>query len=222
MKRKNNFASIVTMGNFNPAILTADFLEKQCSFDLGAEPQGQTTPMMSNLSYGTVSFLVDFGRFQITESDVKTFEESKVADLLGKYLEVLCHTPLSVCGVNFNVTASDIDRRTLEKCFVTDREGLKEFLGAEEMILDSKLRYKSEDENEYLMWNVSSAAEKPNVVEGLNVRKEKDGFTLNYNYEVGHLGGDGKRIALITEEYLEIVSRFESLFDKLTKVQEER
>jgi len=45
MKIAYNFVSLVTLGNFNPAIVTPDFLNKDCELNLG-EPTDQSPPFV--------------------------------------------------------------------------------------------------------------------------------------------------------------------------------
>jgi len=76
----NNYINMVVLGNFNPSILSHDFLVAECGFDLGNEPTEENPPMpvVASLGYGDISFFADLGRLQITEKKCKDPKQSKL------------------------------------------------------------------------------------------------------------------------------------------------
>jgi hypothetical protein len=105
MKTKNNFISIITLGNFNPAILTPSFLSEHCGYKAisNSKPKGQTSPVASVIDFENITFLVELEKFQIMEKNLSNFKDNTIIDLALNYLQKLRFTPLFVMGINFNV-----------------------------------------------------------------------------------------------------------------------
>jgi hypothetical protein len=62
-----------------------------------------------------VEFTVDEQRFQIRDSGVREWQDTKIVDITKRYFGVLPYTPLRVVGINFNSTIA----------FQTPQEGVK-------------------------------------------------------------------------------------------------
>jgi len=100
----NNYINLVVLGNFNPNILTHNFLVAECGFNLGNKPIKENPPMpvIASLEYDGISFFADLGRLQITEKNCKEPKQGKLPEYLATYLEKLPHTPITKCGANFS------------------------------------------------------------------------------------------------------------------------
>ena len=81
MNVKNNFLSIIGLGNFNPSILTPKFLSEVCEFEFKEKPKGKITPVVTNIKYGNLQFIVELEKLQILERDVSNFCDSKIIGL---------------------------------------------------------------------------------------------------------------------------------------------
>ena len=99
---KNNFISIVTLGHFNPAILNKVFLEENNIIKFEEEPKVNFTPIVCTIDYRNLKIIVDLGRFQIVENNIKDFESNSILNFVYNYLEVLKYTPINIMGINFN------------------------------------------------------------------------------------------------------------------------
>lgn len=105
---KNNYVNLVVLGNFNPAILTHEFLTKECNLNFGVEPKTQqvSIPVVTSLEYGNVAFFADLGRLQISEKHCDDPQKSLISSYLQTYLEKLPYTPLKKSGANFSYELS--------------------------------------------------------------------------------------------------------------------
>lgn len=217
MKIKNNFISVVTIGNFNPAILTHDFLTKVCGFQLDDRPQEEhKTPVVSRIKYSGINLMVELDRFQIVEYGVANPEESEVTKYLRIYLEKLPYTPIFICGVNLNINISGLDGRRVAKLLTDQRCQLFQKLETKDFTIESLSRYQEAKEEQHTKWNITySPGENEILVRiGLNKIKESD-WRVNYNYEVRGLDKEHERLERIILYYPEIVKRYRRVINKL-------
>jgi len=104
MKISLNYIRLVALGNFNPAIVTPDFLNEVCELNLG-EPTDQSSPIIpvhKRLKFKNITFNIDLGRLEISQTGVANIHEVKIKDMFDVYYERLPYTPLSAVGVNIN------------------------------------------------------------------------------------------------------------------------
>jgi hypothetical protein len=116
-KFKGKFASIVLLGRQNPQILNHDFLVKNGVLPLDQEPfrgleakangrpftQFISVPVMTTLSYGPVTIVVEENRYQITDNAFGNPKQSPIVGMTQRYFgELLRHTPFTVGGINLN------------------------------------------------------------------------------------------------------------------------
>ena len=116
--QSKNFISFVAIGRPNPQILNIDFLRNNRILPLEEESPGRlpdqekdvkkfvSVPGFANLALENIEFIVDEGRFQITEKDLSEWTETKILEIAKRYFKVLPYTPLKVVGVNLNSTVS--------------------------------------------------------------------------------------------------------------------
>lgn len=211
IETKNNFLSIITIGSFNPAILTPDFLAKENIFISKAAPRGETSPVLSHLEFGNVSLVVELERFQIKHMEVDSFKNSPVISIITGYLKTLKYTPIATEGINFNIDMMNYsDSDGLLQIF---NNPIKEIINyvekADEYLIDVKAKVTSDKEEAHII-NC-----KYNIDEGIsisiNLRKAdlKDRkIVLNYNYEVKNIKSDKDRINIIPDNYTNILTRF--------------
>ena len=113
-----NFISFVALGRPNPQIMNIDFLRSNKILPPEHEPYNDhpdrekkvrkfvSVPGFTNLVLEKIEFIVDEGRFQITEKDLSDWTDTKILKIAKRYFKVLPHTPLRVVGVNMNSTIS--------------------------------------------------------------------------------------------------------------------
>jgi hypothetical protein len=114
--QSKNFISFVALGGLNPQILNIDFLKTNGIISTNDSPfdkllkQGSTPdkfislPGLANIVVANIEFLVDQQRFQIRDTKVSEWAETKILDIANRYFKVLSYTPLKLVGVNFNST----------------------------------------------------------------------------------------------------------------------
>lgn len=221
MKTRLNFISIVVLGNFNPAILTPNFLKETCKVNLG-EHQGWVSPpvgpkIVSQISYDNIELLIDFDRFQITERNVNKPDKIQATAVLKKYLSKLQHTPLVAAGINFNFSFLSNEDKSIdfERLYVAKPRDFLSLVGAEEIILEKKetlgKRFRK-PQNVIISFSI-----KGNRKGALSFRFEKNELHLNYNYELSNLQQEPKEFLILVDEYSEILSRFVRLRNALAK-----
>jgi len=181
-----NFLSFVALGGQNPQILNLDFLKakdiipvKEPPFD---ELLKQEKPMkkfvsipgLANLALGNIEFVIDEGRFQIRETAISEWVETKIIDIAKKYFEVLPYTPLKLVGINLNSTiAFDTLEETVncQQLCLPKGSQLERIISRNNITASLVLRYPYRDDGGRIMLTI----EQPN--------KENNKRTVNVNYE---------------------------------------
>jgi len=114
--QSKNFISIVALGGQNPQILNVDFLKDNKIIPIDEAPFDQlfrqekpvkkyiSLPGLANLVLGNIELVIDEGRFQVRETAISEWIDTKIIDIAKRYFEVLSYTPLKMIGLNFNST----------------------------------------------------------------------------------------------------------------------
>ena len=96
-----NFISFVALGRPNPQILNIDFLRNNRILPRENEPNNKNSeqeknvkkfvsvPGYANLVLENIEFIVDEGRFQITERSISEWNETKILQIAKRYFKVL-------------------------------------------------------------------------------------------------------------------------------------
>lgn len=219
MKTKNNFVSTVTIGHFNPSILTSDFLEKVCGLQLEGEPEEESkSPIVSRIRYSRIDFIADLDRLQIKEFGVGNPKDSDIAEYLRIYLEKLPYTPIFVSGINVNVDVLDLNEKGLITLLTKRREQLFEILETKDFSIEALLHHRAEGKEEYIKWNITYSIEEKEVLGRINLNKKESAiWRVNYNYEVMRLEKEYARLERITKHYPEIIKRYEKVMSNIFK-----
>ena len=212
MRVENNFVSVVTLGSFNPSILTSDFLIRECSLEIeGKATNEERTPVVSRVDYPGLSFLADLDRFQIIERGLDELGKSRVVEFLRIYLEKLPYTPLSRCGTNINVNVSGISEKTLITVLTMRKKELLKILGTENFAMETRSRHRTEGDR-YIGWTIIYDIKKEDILGRLTVSRKRNAvYEVNYNYEVAKLEKNHSRLEAITKGYPRIVKHYEKV-----------
>ena len=212
MKIVYNFVSLVALGNFNPAIITPDFLNKDCELQLG-EPTDQSPPLIpvhKRLKFQNLTFTVDMQRLEILETGTENIYKAKNTDIFDAYYERLPYTPLSAVGVNINCDLPITDILTKK---ISEPHTYLGFLDAKE-IEDTERSLRTVTDK---IW--TSSYFRIENIRGLtrliNTNKKKDTINLNYNYEAGDLGQNKERLRLLLSGYKQFCDEFLSFINFL-------
>lgn len=207
-----NFVSLVAIGNFNPAIVSPDFLNRVCELGLGepTEMSPQEIPVLKSLKFQNVQLTVDLTRLNIQEFDLKSISDSQITKIFEAYYRKLPYTPLSAVGVNINCEiVSDTDAEA-----VSLRENLREantyltFWGTKEIKVIEESAYREAQEGTWLGSNFI-LQDVNNLARRISVRQTETGsFKLNYNYEAGNLNYDRSKLDLLLNEYDKFCTEF--------------
>ncbi len=216
MKIQNNFVGIITLGHFNPGILTQDFLKTECGLEFRGEGKEEPrSPVFTRISYAKVRFQADLGRLQITEREIEEPGNSKVAEYLRVYLEKLPYTPVFASGVNINITISEADVRSLIEVFLSKKDRLFGLLGTNEYEFETT-SIRRRQGKEYTRWKVNNFLQKDKVSETITLNRTDTMFwRLNYNYEVRNLLKNKVLLQIITEGFGKIVERYEKVVSNI-------
>ena len=212
---KHNFLTIVTLGSFNPAILTPDFLKDQQIWTSTKDPKGTSSPVVSNLKYGEISFFTELERFQVMHKGVKDFHKSPIIDTSYKYLEVLQYTPLLVQGINFNVNLLQYqDNAGIQAVFQDPIAGITNYAEkTDEYIIDIKTEV-TKNKIETLSINCKYYID-DGISVTINLTKLDGEMVLNFNQEVENLRADRNRVKIIYNNYHSILKKFETFLEAI-------
>lgn len=215
MEIKNKFLSIVTLGSFNPSILTPIFLNEQNIWQPDDSTKGKTTPVASELNFKDVSFFTELERFQASHHNPDDFKDSPIVEAVYKYLDVLKYTPVFIQGVNFNLNLTNYHSNKIIEAVFSDPETefFKLIEGVEAFQFDIKSKVNKEYK-EITSFNCKYYIDVKKTV-SINIRKLDDLITLNYNYEVEEIDKDRKRLNFIYENYIDIYGMFLSFLNKI-------
>jgi hypothetical protein len=158
--QNKNFISFVALGGLNPQILNIDFLKANSIISINDTPfdkllkQGAapdkfiSVPGFANLSVANIEFLVDEQRFQIRDTKISEWAETKILDIANKYFQVLPYTPLKLVGVNFNSTITfdtSKEARNFQELFFPRNSPFAQIISKQEINASSMLRYPYSD-----------------------------------------------------------------------------
>lgn len=185
MKVQNNFVNVVTLGNFNPAILKSSFLVDVCQINLGTPTKENIIPIQSQIDFKNISFLACLDRFIVTDTNNSDFSKSEIPVYLGKYLSKLPYTPISACGINFNIDISEVDEKKLQSILTADRTKLIKMLNVDEVVIGIASRCKLDNTQENFNLNLGYTIKENNSLFRITIEKiSKLAYRLNYNYEI--------------------------------------
>ncbi|PKN64125.1 MAG: hypothetical protein CVU57_16250 [Deltaproteobacteria bacterium HGW-Deltaproteobacteria-15] len=189
MKITYNFTSLVAIGNFNPAIVSVDFLKRVCKLDfgefVGESPKG--FPVVKSINYSKVEVYVDLNRFSLRSPN---FDEKTLIELTGAfevYYEKLPYTPIQAVGINVNCNLSfeDTTEQAKIKSMVTEPQTYRDFLHSNQVIvIENFLSMPTEEE-----WIKSSYRinKEDDLSRSIECQRKDNIITLNYNWEAGDL-----------------------------------
>lgn len=212
MKITYNFVSLVAIGNFNPAIITPDFLNRVCELNLGGAElvSPLEMPVIRQLKFHNLELIIELGRLSIKESGIQDISESQVIRIFRAYYDKLRYTPLTAVGVNINcqlIPGTDPKMVALAKN-LQDHNTLLSFLGANEIVITDRAVYKKEHEKKWLGSDFK-IAEVGGLTRQISVAEaENKSFNFNYNYEAGNLSRDLSKLDLLLDGYSEFCDEF--------------
>lgn len=205
MKLAYNFVSLLALGNFNPAIVTPDFLNKDCELNLG-QPTDQTPPFIpvhKSLQFKNLRLTVDMERLEILEIGINNISNIKILEIFDAYYKKLSYTPLSAVGVNINCDLPKTDI-LLEK--LSNPRTYLDFLDVKEIdATERSLQTKSDKtwlNSNYRIENVRG------LTRLISSSIKKDSLNLNYNYEAGNIGQNKSRLDLLLDGYEQFCKEF--------------
>ena len=213
----NNCINLVVLGNFNPSILTHNFLVTECGFGLNKpSKKDHHMPVMASLEYEDISFFADLGRLQITEKNCKEPRQSKLPEYLATYLEKLPYTPIIKCGANFSysIEIKETKLNQIEQKLATNRQYFCKALNATGIQLEVIFSVNDNTESVkkwILRTNIQS--EESSTIMTVQ-RAEKSKVTVDFNYEI-NLEQSRDKIKKLTDNYAEIYDLFLSQFKKI-------
>ncbi|MBI3600937.1 MAG: hypothetical protein HY097_09915 [Nitrospinae bacterium] len=212
MEIKNNFISIITLGNFNPAILTPDFLWNNCKFTFipNQTPKGQMSPIVSNLEFGNISFLMELEKFQIMEKEPHAFKDTKIINVMETYLNILAFTPIFVMGANFNVKIERANEKAISN--LNNKDYLLTVFNTNEFIYSSKIKYSKNSIIDYLSWELINSEES---ITRVNINLKGNIFTLNYNVEIRDIMNEKRKISYFSENLDSINNKFQNALKEI-------
>lgn len=217
MEIRNNFESVITLGSFNPAILTPEFLKENGIATFDTSPEGNTSPVVSQLKFENISFFVELERFQIVDKKIDSFDKSPIVAWAFKYLDILKFTPVFVQGVNFNVNLTNFEgNKSIQNIFKDPILEMPKYVDkVNEYFVDVKTRIaEGEAQNQVIncKWDIGNQI---SISTNLNWKNKE--ILLNFNYEVQNIKSDRKRLSIIMDNYQSIYEKFDLFIKRIAK-----
>lgn len=95
--------NVTILGNFNPAIVRPEFIDKEFSeWNVGRplDVSDEAATLVSDVRYENVRFFVDPERMIIEDLGVTTLDQMKAPRIMRDYFHKLKYTPIKKIGVN--------------------------------------------------------------------------------------------------------------------------
>ena len=205
-----NFISLVSLGNFNPAIASPEFLKNVCGLELGEliNQSPSIIPVHKNLQFQNLEIIVDMERMQIMEKSIENIEGSKILKIFNAYYEKLSYTPLKAVGININCELISQDEHEWNHILtkVSNPKTYFTFFAITEMRVTEDSSINADGSKwislKYLMQNIRG------LTRNISISKKKESLTLNYNFEVGHLSEDSSKLELLIHGYEDLCDEF--------------
>jgi len=213
MDIKNDFLSVVCLGNFNPAILDSKFLVDNNIFKEGSRPISQDkTPIFTKIGYKDFEFMLELNRFQIVERNLLDFLNNRCLKIMEDYLKLLKYTPISIYGINLNsyVFPNDINKVIQN---IDDKYLIYKILNIEEFTLEKVVKNHC-DKTDFLRCNIIFENIKKDSLIRINIKKNGGNFIINYNFELKRINSI-EELKIISESFSEINSNYINIIKKL-------
>lgn len=200
-----NFFSVVCVGNFNPGILSIDFIRDKCNYLFEGNPKEEPTPVISKISDDKITILVEFQRLQIVRQDHDVDKALTTIRLARDYLRVLEFTPIFKLGINFNYSVLSYEQERINLDFYNHMRDVGLAL-SEEAVLASTMAYSHEP-----AIRLCGLELRIRVMDKFNCRISLDDqqthLTLNANFEVESLAQNREKIDDLITFFDEIVAQ---------------
>jgi hypothetical protein len=209
--------SLIALGNFNPAIVTPDFLTKTCELELG-KPTDQSSPFIPvhrSLQFKNLKITLDIDRFQLQEIMDKDIDKTRVLEIFNVFYEKLPYTPIHTVGINVNggiyFEENDNIKEITKK--ITSFETYKQFYKVD-LINVTEGYQVSNREKKWLHMSVRTD-DPSGIVKAFQAKSEKDGATLNFNYEINNLSTSNSKLSLLSNSYSQFHLDFQNFTSQL-------
>ena len=217
-KINKNFISFVVLGSPNPQILNVDFLKDNKIVPVDESPFDKlfqrekpltkflSTPVVSNLVLENIDFLVDEQRFQIRDTVISEWTETKIFEIATKYFAVLRYTPMKVVGFNFNATIafeSPKETTNFQELFLDKNSGILSLISKDNIDASLVLKYPYSNSGGRIALTVSQ------------FDKANNTRSVNFNYEFDF--SDWEKFKAELEKMPEVAGYFDSILAKLIK-----
>jgi hypothetical protein len=199
---KYNFISIVVIGNFNPAILTFEFLTEVCKINLkkGQYLTPLQLPFPRELFFpdDKLNFLIDLDRLQIKETNMLKADDCKGPEIINKYLTKLPYTPIRATGLNFNssIDMKSNEGKSLDTLIRKNEKDLLKIFNVDNINLKTNKIIENTAEFKTNEWEISFIIQDFKK-SSINIKALDNRFILNHNIEVTASRG-------MTDSYKEI------------------
>jgi len=209
----NNFISIIFLGNFNPSILTRDFLENNSIVHFKEEPNNiKATAISSNIEYKDVRIMMDLKLFGVFEKNIEDFSRNMIMGIAYDTIDLLAYTPIKTIGINFNVNAKILEARKLADN-LSEQKDVLDFFGGRSYMINIGKKF---EENSEELDNMSMQLKIDNTSSiQINVKKVKaHGYNVNYNFSSSGLLQNAGNRDHIRNNFKEIYGKFLAVSDK--------
>lgn len=205
-----NYISLVALANFNPAIITPDFLINECRLEFGKPISISPIPIPvhRHIKFKEIEIDVNFDRLLIKEPGIKDIQKTSVLNTFDSIYSILPYTPVQAVGVNINFELVLEEKGIFEKIetFLGNPENIRKFYEVDFIAVNEKFnlikRTKEWFGSVYRIDNVKG------LIRHISIDKKKISYIINHNYEANNLSEDSTKLKLLLESYDQFCSEY--------------
>ena len=209
-----HLATIVTIGRFNPSILTEMFLKEKCGYVFSGKAVPRQDMVSSEVKDNRFIFNVEMSRLQFAVEDWNDESVLELLDITATYLEVLAYTPITAMGLNFHYLCSghdseDVNAKIYERVKNLGlRHGTSIEIGVSSRITDSNVQRLRGIE-------LKIFGSKLGITSRITLSNIEENLRLSLNFEVSDLEKYNEKKVHLRDSFPEIVKMRDAFLQEL-------
>jgi hypothetical protein len=212
--------NVTVLGNFNPAILRPEFIEREFSdwkLGQGALVSPAAVSLVADIRYEKVRLFMDPERMVVEDTKLGTLEEMSGPRIVRDYLQKLPYTPLKMIGLNLTIEVKAEDLVSVWQNVTDPRRVAKILIDIGHGLLSMTFRYTVVGSDPWLAEAVILAQDATGLRIQLSLSKAPNTpkGRVSFNGEFQDVATDRSRVDFLAEHFLDVSQAFFTLLNVL-------